>query len=148
MPPGKLPDVGYAVGNLPTDGVERFEAAVGFQLFDFVDYMAESFDRLGRLRVKKQFFVQVYFAEVLAVFDDDGLPPGLSYQPVHFGVVMTFGVILGNITPPVGMNLYVGCAISGISFALLSRAIMPFIAVMIGCFYLISYVPAFSTCLL
>ena len=68
--------------------------------------------------------------------------------PVHFGVVMTFGVILGNITPPVGMNLYVGCGISGISFALLSRAIMPFIAVMIGCFYLISYVPAFSTCLL
>ena len=68
--------------------------------------------------------------------------------PVHFGVVMTFGVILGNITPPVGMNLYVGCGISGISFALLSRAIMPFIAVMIGCFYLISYVPTFSTCLL
>lgn len=68
--------------------------------------------------------------------------------PVQFGVVMTFGVILGNITPPVGMNLYVGCGISGISFALLSRAIMPFIAVMIGCFYLISYVPAFSTCLL
>ena len=69
-------------------------------------------------------------------------------DPIQFGVIMTFGVILGNITPPVGMNLYVGCAISDISFAMLSRAILPFIATMVGCFYLISYVPFFSMCLL
>ncbi len=73
---------------------------------------------------------------------------GIGMSPIQFGVVMTFGVILGNITPPVGMNLYVGCAISGVSFATLSHAIMPFIATMIGVFYLISYVPIFSTCLL
>ena len=51
--PGKLADVGDAVGYLSADGVERLETAVGFQVLDFVDDVAEALDRLGGLRVEE-----------------------------------------------------------------------------------------------
>ena len=84
--PGKFPDIGYSVGDLPADGVERFELPVWLYLLDFVDDMFEPFDRFGGLGVEEQFFVEVDFAEVLAVFDDHGLPMSLSHQTVYFGV--------------------------------------------------------------
>ena len=73
MPAGKLANVGYAVGDLPADGVERLEAAVGFQLLDFVDDVAEAFDRLGGLRVEEQLLAEVDFVEVMTVLDYYGL---------------------------------------------------------------------------
>ena len=69
-------------------------------------------------------------------------------SPIHFGIIMGYGAILGNATPPVGMNLYVGCGISGISFSELSRAVMPFVWALISVYYLVAFVPWLSTCLL
>lgn len=42
------------------------------------------------------------------------------------------------------MNLYVGCSISDVSFAALSRAIMPFMFAQIAVFYLVTFCPAIS----
>ena len=86
MSAGKLPDIGNAVGDLPTDGVERFELSVGFQLFYLVDDVAEAFYRLGCLGIKQQFFAEVYLIEVFVPLDDDGFAVGLSHQSVDFGV--------------------------------------------------------------
>ncbi len=69
-------------------------------------------------------------------------------DPIHFGVIMVFGTVIGNITPPVGLNLYVGCGLSGIPFATLSRAILPFVAVMMALYYLLVFVPQFALLLL
>lgn len=69
-------------------------------------------------------------------------------DPIQFGLVMGYGVVLGNITPPVGMSLYVGCAVGKITFAEISKAILPFVLTMIAVFYLIAYVPVISLCLL
>lgn len=68
-------------------------------------------------------------------------------DPIQFGVLIAYGVVLGNITPPVGMNLYVGCAIGDISFAQLSKAILPYIISMVAVYYIIAYVPWLSLCL-
>ena len=83
---GKLPDIGNAVGDLPTDGVERFELSIGFQLFYLVDDVAEAFYRLGCLGIEQQFFAEVYLVEVFVPLDDDGFAVGLSHQSVDFGV--------------------------------------------------------------
>ena len=45
------------------------------------------------------------------------------------------------------MNLYVGCAIGDISFAQLSKAILPYIVAMVVVYYIIAYVPWLSLCL-
>ena len=69
-------------------------------------------------------------------------------DPIQFGILMCYGVVLGNITPPVGFCLYVGCAIGEISFAQLSKAILPFVGTMIAVYYIIAYVPLLSMFLL
>ncbi len=66
----------------------------------------------------------------------------------HFGVVMIAAVSLGFLTPPVGVNLFVGCGISGISIERLSYAVLPFIlAILVGIFFL-AFIPQMVLCLL
>lgn len=72
----------------------------------------------------------------------------IGCSPLQFGIIMGYGTTLGNITPPVGMNLYVGCSISDVSFAALSRAIMPFMFAQIAIFYVVTFCPAISFFLL
>ena len=62
-------------------------------------------------------------------------------DPIYFGVVMTVNLCIGLLTPPVGNVLYVGCGLSKISMMQLSKALLPFILVMVGVLLLITYVP-------
>lgn len=75
------------------------------------------------------------------------LMTSIGCSPLQFGIMMGYGTTLGNITPPVGMNLYVGCSISGASFTSLSKAITPFILAQIFLFYLVCYWPGLSLAL-
>ncbi|MEK6266893.1 MAG: TRAP transporter large permease, partial [Clostridium sp.] len=71
------------------------------------------------------------------------LPIALSYglDPVYFGVVMTVNLCIGLITPPVGTVLYVGCGLSKLSMAELTKPILGFVGVMMAVLLLITYVP-------
>ncbi|QOY34240.1 TRAP transporter large permease [Anaerobacillus isosaccharinicus] len=74
------------------------------------------------------------------------LPIGISlgYDPIHFGVLMITGLAIGFITPPLGVNLFVGSGISGVSIEALSKAIFPFFLVMVLILVLISFIPQIS----
>jgi C4-dicarboxylate transporter DctM subunit len=48
-----------------------------------------------------------------------------NWDPVWFGVMVTIMVAIGTITPPVAMNLYVGCRISGITIEDLTPPVIP-----------------------
>lgn len=37
----------------------------------------------------------------------------MGVSPIHFGIILTLGAMLGAVTPPVGVNLFIGQAISG-----------------------------------
>ena len=66
-------------------------------------------------------------------------------DPVHFGVIVCFNLVLGLITPPVGGVLFSICGITGLSLERLSRSIwIPFLIGM-GALLIITYVPALST---
>jgi tripartite ATP-independent transporter DctM subunit len=71
------------------------------------------------------------------------LPIAMNFglDPVYFGVVMIVNLCIGLITPPVGNILYVGCSISKLTVAQMSKAIVPNIAIMIATLILITYVP-------
>lgn len=48
-------------------------------------------------------------------------------DPVQFGLIMIFNLILGTIHPPVGVVLFVTSRIAGISYEAMSRAILPWL---------------------
>ena len=78
------------------------------------------------------------------------LPIGISlgYDPIHFGVIMITGLAIGFITPPLGVNLFVGSGISGVSIESLSKAIIPFFLAMVFTLLLIIFIPQISLLLL
>ena len=65
----------------------------------------------------------------------------LGIDPVHFGVVMVLNLMIGLITPPVGMILFVITEISGLQIEKLMRSIIPFIFPLIIVLLLITFFP-------
>lgn len=65
-------------------------------------------------------------------------------DPLHFGVVLVFGLVLGLLTPPVGLCLFVGCSVGNVSMGQLTRAVMPFLAVLVVVYLFFVFVPSAS----
>jgi len=65
----------------------------------------------------------------------------LGYDPVALGVVMTVNLAIGQVTPPVGVNLYVACGISKISLKEISKHVVPFVVASCASLFLITYFP-------
>lgn len=72
---------------------------------------------------------------------------GLGVDPVMFGVMMTANLAIGFCTPPLGVNLFVASGISGLKVEEITKAILPYFAVMFIVLLLISFVPAVSLAL-
>lgn len=68
-------------------------------------------------------------------------------DPVHFGMVMVVNLALGMITPPFGVNLFAACSVARISLDRMTKSLVPFIAVVLACLMLITYVPQISLAL-
>ena len=52
---------------------------------------------------------------------------------------------IGQVTPPVGVNLYVACGISKISLKEISKSVLPFIAASLVSLIIVTYFPIVST---
>jgi tripartite ATP-independent transporter DctM subunit len=65
----------------------------------------------------------------------------VGIHPLHFGFVVVLNIVIGLLTPPLGVCLFVVCSVSRISIERLVRAIMPFLLVEIGILFLVSYFP-------
>lgn len=68
----------------------------------------------------------------------------LGVDPIHFGIVMIVCSSMGFLTPPVGVNLFVGCSIANISIEKLSVAIIPFLFTMILALLALTFIPQIS----
>jgi tripartite ATP-independent transporter DctM subunit len=65
----------------------------------------------------------------------------LGIDPVHFGIVMVLNLMIGLLTPPVGMVLYVLARVARISFEECVRAVAPFLIPLLLVLALITFVP-------
>ncbi|MDT8893077.1 TRAP transporter large permease [Halomonas sp. I1] len=74
------------------------------------------------------------------------LPVAVSagVDPVHFGVIMVLNLMIGLLTPPVGMVLYVLSRVSGISFEKCMRGTLPFLVPLVIALLLVTFIPAIS----
>jgi TRAP-type transport system large permease protein len=69
----------------------------------------------------------------------------LGVDPVHFGIIVIFNLMIGLITPPVGLCLFVAEGIAGVGMARLSRAILPLFLVEVLVLVILTFVPAIVT---
>jgi C4-dicarboxylate transporter, DctM subunit len=70
------------------------------------------------------------------------LVTALGIDPVHFGIVVTLNLAIGQQTPPVASVLMITCSIAKENVWDVSRANLPFIGVLIATLLLVTYVPA------
>ena len=69
---------------------------------------------------------------------------GLGIDPVHFGMIMVVNLSVGLVTPPVGLNLFVASDLAKMSLSALSKAVIPFILVLLISIAIVSGVPQLS----
>ena len=65
----------------------------------------------------------------------------LGIDPVHFGLILVLNLMIGLLTPPVGMVLYVLQKVARISFERTVAAVLPWFIPLVGTLALITYVP-------
>lgn len=65
----------------------------------------------------------------------------LGIHPIHFGVIMVVNVMIGMITPPYGLALYLSASIAQVPLKALVRETIPFVSVSIAVLFLVTYVP-------
>jgi tripartite ATP-independent transporter DctM subunit len=65
----------------------------------------------------------------------------LGIDPVHFGVVAVVNIMIGLITPPYGLLLFMMVKIADVPLKDIVRDILPFLGVMIAALALITFVP-------
>lgn len=68
-----------------------------------------------------------------------------NWDPVWFGIMMTVNLAVGQVTPPVAVNLYVGANISGLTMEQISKASIPFIFAALLALIVIIAFPGVST---
>ena len=59
---------------------------------------------------------------------------------VHLGVIMCLNIMIGTVTPPVGMCLYPVCTLGNIKLQDLVKALLPFLAILFAVLMLITFV--------
>jgi tripartite ATP-independent transporter DctM subunit len=69
----------------------------------------------------------------------------LAINPIQFGIIVVFNLMIGMITPPMGMALYIMAAISGVPMKSVIAASMRFFFALCFALLLITYLPFLST---
>ena len=69
---------------------------------------------------------------------------GLGIDPVHLGIIVILNLMLGLLTPPVGMVLFVLSRVSGVPFEQCVKATLPFLVPLIAVLFLLTFVPSLT----
>jgi len=69
----------------------------------------------------------------------------VGIDPLHFGLVMVLNLMIGLLTPPFGVVLFVMVGVSGLSFERVVRATLPFIVPLLVVLALITFFPPLVT---
>ena len=68
----------------------------------------------------------------------------LGLDPVHFGIVLCFNLLLGMMTPPMGVGLYVIANVGRIPVGHVLQAVVPFFIPLIIVLAIITFFPQLS----
>ena len=65
-------------------------------------------------------------------------------DPIHFGIIIVLNLVIGALTPPLGVLVFTTARVGNADVVATFRAIIPFVLAMIAALAVVSYVPAFS----
>ena len=68
----------------------------------------------------------------------------IGVNPIHFGVIVVFNLMIGLVHPPVAISLYVTSEIAGTPFMKSFVAALPMILLMLAALLVVTFVPALS----
>jgi len=68
----------------------------------------------------------------------------LGVDPIVFGVILTVNLAIGFCTPPLGVNIFVASQVSNVSIEKISKALLPFLLVMLFLLMIVTFVPSIS----
>ena len=82
----------------------------------------------------------------IIIFTPIFLPIARSFgmTDIQFGVMLIFNMCLGNVTPPVGSVLFVGCGIGKVSIEKVTPKLIPYFIALIVLLMLVTFIPALS----
>ncbi|MEG6725913.1 TRAP transporter large permease subunit, partial [Pseudomonas aeruginosa] len=65
-------------------------------------------------------------------------------DPIHLGIVMVVNIEIGLVHPPVGLNLFVASAVTGMPLGATIRAALQWLMILLLFLILVAYVPLIS----
>jgi len=68
----------------------------------------------------------------------------LGMDPIQFGIILAINLTLGLLTPPLGLNLFIASAITGLKVDRIAYVTLPFLVVLFLVVLLVTYIPALS----
>ncbi|MCR9127816.1 MAG: TRAP transporter large permease subunit [Rhodobacteraceae bacterium] len=68
----------------------------------------------------------------------------VGVDPIHFGIVIVVNLMLGGLTPPVGMLAFITSSVSGTPVHHVFQQLLPFLGVLLLALGLITYIPGIS----
>lgn len=72
----------------------------------------------------------------------------LDINLIHLGVILVLNLSIGQVTPPVGPNLYVAADIGKVKFEDICRKMVPLLLMSLVALFIITFVPWLTTCLI
>lgn len=69
------------------------------------------------------------------------LAASLGLDPVHFGIVMICMVMIGGITPPFGVLMFIACQLTGATMTEFVRDSIPFLIALVAIVLFVAFVP-------
>ena len=62
-------------------------------------------------------------------------------DPIHFGVIIVFNIMIGQYTPPMAMSIYLMRDLTGHSVIRITKAVFPFLVPLVLALLVITYIP-------
>jgi len=125
-------------------GIENIPRAVAAQMLQFSDQPLVLILLLNFVLIIIGLFLEPLAALVLAMPILNEIFPLLDIDPVQFGVMVVLNLMIGMITPPVGLCLFIVSAISKEPLEKVALAILPMIGVSLLVLLLVAFVPALT----
>ncbi len=69
------------------------------------------------------------------------LANALNIDPVHLGAIIVLNVAIGMITPPFGLNIFIGITTFKVPYWVVVKAVLPFILVVLVALAIVTYIP-------
>ena len=82
----------------------------------------------------------------ILIFTPIFLPIAMKFgmTDIQFGVMLIFNMCLGNITPPVGSVLFVGCGIGHVTIEQVTPKLIPYFVVLVIALLMVTFIPGIS----